>query len=137
MRWSDVTARPPDRLLRQFAGLCILFFGGLAAWQGLRGSTTAAWVLGLLAAAIGPLGILRPQAIRWFYAAWMAAAFPIGWTISTCVLVLLFFLVFTPIAVCFRLLGRDALRLRSRAEADTYWIDKPLVTDPRSYLSQS
>ena len=37
---------PPPRMLRQFAGLWLAFFGGLAAWQGLvRGGSGSALVL--------------------------------------------------------------------------------------------
>ena len=42
----------------------------------------------------------------------MIAAFPIGWTISRLMLAALFYLVFTPMALVFRLMGRDALHLR-------------------------
>ena len=45
MQWSDIQFHPPLKTLRQFAGLCLVFFGGLAAWQGIvsgRG-TLAAW----------------------------------------------------------------------------------------------
>jgi len=36
----------------------------------------------------------------------------------------LFFVVITPYALVLRLTGRDALRLRPRKDADTYWIDR-------------
>ena len=28
MRWSDIQFDPPRKVLRQFAGLCLVFFGG-------------------------------------------------------------------------------------------------------------
>ena len=34
---------------------------------------------------------------------------------------MLYFLVFTPIALAFRLIGRDALRRSADREAKTYW----------------
>ena len=33
-----------------------------------------------------------------------------------------FYLIFTPIAVALRVIGRDGLRLR-KASSDTYWVD--------------
>jgi hypothetical protein len=51
----------------------------------------------------------------------MAAAFPIGWTMSRVMLGAVFYVVFTPVAMVFRAMGRDALRLRRPAETTTYW----------------
>ena len=57
MQWSDVTAAPRVRTLRQFAGLWLLFFSGLAgwrAWQGqVDGRTEVFAGLGLLVGVIG------------------------------------------------------------------------------------
>ena len=74
---------PPTKTLRQFAGLWLVFFGGLAAWQGfVRRHATLAIVLAVLALTIGPLGLLWPRLIRPVFVAWMVLAFPIGWTVS-------------------------------------------------------
>jgi hypothetical protein len=137
MQWSDATAVPSSRKLRQFAGIWILFFAGLALWQGwLRGHATAAVVFAALAMVAGPLGLLWPRTIRWIYTGWMIAAFPIGWVVSRLVLGLMYFGVITPVALLFRLLGRDALQRRFQPEADTYWRPKPGATDVRSYFRQ-
>jgi hypothetical protein len=83
MQWSEVTARPSPKTLRQFAGLFLIVFGalaGLRAWRGDTGTITT--LLGGAAAIIGILGLIAPEAIRWVYTVWMIAAFPIGWTIS-------------------------------------------------------
>ena len=37
MHWSDIQFDPPRKVLRQFAGLWLLFFGGLALWEILWG----------------------------------------------------------------------------------------------------
>ena len=56
MQWSDIPFAPPRKMLRQFAGLWIAFFGGFALWQGLvRGNSTLATVF----ARAGPDG--RPD----------------------------------------------------------------------------
>src|SRR5436190_1750540 len=72
MRWSDLPLKPDDRTLRQFAGLWVLFFGGMACWQALfRGNATPAAVLGVLAVSIGPLGLVQPRMIRPIFVTWM------------------------------------------------------------------
>ena len=138
MQWADVTAAPSAKKLRQFAALSLVFFVGLAAlrlWHGRQDVETAALAgLGLM---IGTLGLVRPAAIRFVYTGWMIAAFPIGWTVSRVMLALLFYGVFTPVAIVFRMTGRDLLGLRRRGGVETYWTVKPGVTDPRGYFRQS
>jgi hypothetical protein len=136
MQWADVVARPSEKTLRQFAGLWIVFFTTLAAWravQGHRGGSV--WVLAAVAIVIGGLGLARPAAVRPVYTGWMIAAFPIGWLVSRAMLALLFFAVFAPVAAIFKMIGRDALRLRRRDDRQTYWTEQP-AADIHSYFRQ-
>jgi hypothetical protein len=137
VQWSDVTRVPEPRTLRAFAGLCLLCFGGLAALRLSRGHMDGrTMALGVAALAIGIPGLLRPTLVRWIYTTWMAAAFPIGWTVSRVALAVLFYGCFTPIAVIFRLTGRDALRLR-RTQRASYWTAKTRATSPDEYFRQT
>jgi hypothetical protein len=136
MQWTDVTRRPEPRLLRQFAALWIVVFGGLAGWRAYRtGGDVWTDVLLIAAVTVGTLGLVRPTAIRWVYTGWMVAAFPIGWTVSQIILGATFLLVLTPIAVVMRLTGHDPLRLRRRA-TDSYWAAKPAPAKSEDYLRQ-
>jgi saxitoxin biosynthesis operon SxtJ-like protein len=136
MQWSEVTARPSPRTLRQFAALFLIVFAivaGLRVWRGDTGTATI--VIGGTGVVIGLLGLVRPDAIRYVYTGWMIAAFPIGWTISRVIVTALFYLVFTPFAFAFRLLGRDALRLQSHT-LTTYWTETKGAEPPESYFAQ-
>jgi hypothetical protein len=136
MQWSDIDFRPPTRTLRQFAVLWLVFFGGLALWEiAWRGHVVAGALLGLLAVTVGPLGWLRPQWLRPVYVGWMVLAFPIGWIVSRVVLAALFYLLFVPLGLAFRLAGRDPLQRRRRS-VETYWAEKPTVRDVRRYFQQ-
>ena len=87
MQWSDIQFRPPAKTLRQFAGLWLVCFSGLAAWEGfVRGHANLAVALATLALTIGPLGLAWPRFIRPVFVAWMVLAFPIGWTVSQLIL---------------------------------------------------
>ena len=137
MQWSDIQFHPPSKTLRQFAGLCLVFFGGLAVWQGtVSGWGTLAMVFAVLALAVGPLGLLWPRLIRPIYVGWMVLTFPIGWTVSQAMLALMFYGLFTPIGLLFRLIGRDPLHRARRPSLETYWSPKPSATDPRRYFKQ-
>jgi hypothetical protein len=137
MQWSDINFSPPPRILRQFSGLWLAFFGGLACWHGLvRGHPAAAAVLGVLALTVGPLGLVRPRLVRPIYVGWMILAFPVGWVLSRVVLALVFYGVFTPLGLLSRLAGRDTLARRPQPGAASYWTPKPAPAGARSYTRQ-
>jgi hypothetical protein len=137
MRWSDIQFDPPRKVLRQFAGLWLLFFGGLALWEILKkGRMEFGGILAVLALTIGPLGLIRPAWIRFIYVGWMVLVFPIGWTMSQVILATMFFGLFTPIGLAFRLLNRDALHRRGRPKLESCWEHKLASPDLRSYFKQ-
>jgi len=137
MRWSDIQFDPPRKTLRQFAALWLIFFGGMALWQALvRERAGLATILAVFALTIGPLGLARPEWMRRIYVGWMILAFPIGWTVSQVMLAVMFFGLFTPIGLVFRLLGRDPLHRTRRPELESYWAPKPAPTDVRRYFKQ-
>jgi hypothetical protein len=136
MQWSDIQFRPSARTLRQFAGLWMAFFGSLAAWQYFhRHEPLTAGFLALFALVVGLVGVARPQLIRPIYVGWMVLTFPIGWTVSQLMLAVLYYGLFTPIGLLFRLFGRDPLQLRQPA-TETYWSAKSTPADPRRYFKQ-
>jgi hypothetical protein len=137
MQWSEVTKRPPLKTLRQFAGLWLVFFVGTAAWRAWHGHLDLATALvGVLGVGVGGVGLWRPAAIRYVFTGWMVGAFPIGWTVSRLMLAAMFYLIFTPVACVFRLIGRDALRLRPD-RISSYWISKANPADVSEYFRQS
>lgn len=127
----------PARTLRQFAGLWLVFFGGLACWERFaRGGSALGWAA--LALAIGGMGFVNPAAIRPLFVALTRLTYPIGWVVSRMLLALLYYGLFTPIALVFKLLRRDALTLRvPRRDGATHWSPKPMPAEIRSYLRQS
>lgn len=138
MRWSEIPFHPSERTLRQFALLWIGFFLLLAGWQGiLRERHFLGSFLAVLALTIGPLGIIWPRVLRPIYVGWLIAVFPIGWLVSRLILGLLFFGLFTLVAMVFRVLGRDPLRRRPQPDVTSYWRKKLVPADVRSYFNQS
>lgn len=137
MRWSDIPFDPTRKTLRQFAGLWLVFFGGVALWQALvRGRMNLGLSIGALALVVGLAGLTRPEWVRLIYIGWMVLAFPIGWTVSQVILLLMYFGLFTPIGLVFRLIGRDPLQRARRPGIDSYWIPKPAPAGVRSYFKQ-
>jgi hypothetical protein len=135
MQWSDISFTPSTRTLRQFAGLSLGIFGLAACFQGfVRHQPMAAAVFGTLAVVIGIPGLIKPLIVRRVYVGSMIVAFPIGWTVSKLMLACMFYGIFTPMALWFRLIGRDSLSRRHQPAIETYWMPKRQSTDPSSYF---
>ncbi|MDY6914297.1 MAG: SxtJ family membrane protein [Planctomycetota bacterium] len=124
--------KPSARQLRTFGVVAAAVLSVLAAWAmfrrslfGVPLSPTAAqqtavvgWITGgacLLAS------LLLPKALWPLYVGLNAVAFPIGFVLSHVILFAIFYLVFTPVALVFRLIGRDVLHRRFEPDADSYW----------------
>jgi hypothetical protein len=72
-----------------------------------------------------------------FYRTWLLLFVPLAWSVSTLLLVLVFFVVLTPIGVAFRLLGRDPLKRKFDRNAPSYWVKREeTATEASSYFRQ-
>ncbi|MGA3284193.1 MAG: SxtJ family membrane protein [Verrucomicrobiota bacterium] len=137
MNWSEIPFHPTPKSLRQFAVAWLFFFLAFGVHQYLaRGRHELGLTLGVLAVVIGLLGLSRPATVRWLYVGWMVLAFPIGWVISQVALALMFYGIITPIAVFFRIRGRDLLCRKPAPEGTSYWTPKETPQDVRSYFRQ-
>lgn len=127
---------PSPRTLRQFGLVCLAVGGVVSAMRIARGQATAAtWIVAALAVIAGILGILSPPALRWPFVAWMYIAFPIGWLVSHALLAIIFFGMVTPIAIVFRAMGRDRLRLRI-ADPGSLWRQRSETPEMGHYFRQ-
>jgi hypothetical protein len=136
MTWSQIPKDPSARILRQFSGAWIVVFGLLAATQQWRHHHPQNAQFLAVVAAIGIAGLVRPPLMRWVFVGASIAAFPIGWIVTQLILGILFYLVLTPLALFFRIKGRDALKLRRPPAESTMWEPKEPSTDPARYLRQ-
>lgn len=137
MDWSTVKDEPSPRVLRQFAGIWLVVFLGVAAQnQFLKSRPAAAMVWAFVALAVGIPGVVWPRWARWVYSGAMLMAFPIGWCVSNLLLALLYFGVITPIGLILRWSGRDELGLKPAPERQSFWQPKPPTSDVTSYFRQ-
>ena len=135
---DHVPVSTSNSTLRQFAGLCLLIFGGLAVWKYVgRDHQRVALLFAGLAAVLGCGGLVWPRGIRPVFVTAMALTMPIGLVVSRVLLGVLFFGLFTPVGLVFKLNGRDVLARQYAPEQASYWEPKPGATDIRSYLRQS
>ena len=99
-------------------GLALL--SSLLRWR--RVLPVAAWgVVLCLLAALAVAAALRPRWFRGYYRFSAKVGFGLSQMAGGVVLALLFFLVVTPLGWVLRMLGKDPLRLRRPAGAESYW----------------
>ena len=91
------------------------------------------WVAG---AAVALLYAAVPAVRRPLFVGMSRITTPIGWVVSHVVLVLVFVVVVTPVALLLRLLGRDPLNRRPDPRVTTYWVGRRPDPDPRRYFRQ-
>ncbi|MFH1690366.1 MAG: SxtJ family membrane protein [Candidatus Eisenbacteria bacterium] len=106
--------------LRKFGltmGIALAAFGGLFLW---RGKPIAPYLF-IVAAALLLLAVIEPKALRPIQRAWMTLAFILGWVMTRVLLVIVFYVGVTPIAVIARLTGKRFLDLRFEPDRKSYW----------------
>ena len=142
----EVNFNPDLKTLRQFGVIAFVGFGILAALAyyerlifsfGLGESrmtvVTAFAVLGSVALLFS---LIAPKANRLLYVGLTLLAFPIGFVLSYVIMGTLFFLIIGPIAVTFRLFGRDSLHREYDPSAPSYWSTARAARDKESYFHQ-
>lgn len=71
-------------------------------------------------AVTGGLGLLLPLVLKPFYYLWMYLGAALGWFNTRLILGLIFYLMFTPVALLLWLLRKDPMRRKLDAAASTY-----------------
>ncbi len=94
----------------------------------------------LLIAGIALLaGLIYTIAVPWrrrIYVAWQHVLFPVGWTISTLLLVVVYLVVLTPTGLLLRMTGKGGIVRAPDASVETYWSRRPAVAGREKYFNQ-
>jgi hypothetical protein len=128
---------PPPSQLRQFAWISLFAFPAIGwlvlhLWHGT--STTPAWILTAVGAGVFASQFVLPAAVRVVFVGLMLVAVPLGIVLSTIVLALIYYGMFTPVALLFRVMGRDKLKRRLDPQARSYWVERKTDIPAARYL---
>jgi hypothetical protein len=129
-----INTNPGQRQLRQFGLLCIVLLPLIAWVWGASGSiiqTTA-----MIGAGLGLLGIFAPKLLKPAFIGLVLVSFPIGLIVGELVLLMIFVGVFLPMALLFRMIGRDALQRRMSVQSETFWVPRNAPANVRRYFQQ-
>jgi hypothetical protein len=135
MSLIEVQWDPTQRQLRQFGVIC-LFALPLIAWiWGARTQTIG--ILAGIGLALAVLGYVLPALVKPVFVGLTLITLPIGLVIGEIAMLLIYFGMFLPLSLMFRLVGRDALQVKTNRSASTYWHLKKQPKDTASYYHQS
>lgn len=128
---------PSARDLRVFGLMVLIFFGvvgGIVLWR------TSSWLVTGILWGVAVVGVsffyAVPALRRPMFVAWMRLFYPVGWLISQLMLIVVYYLVITPMGLMRRLVGGDPLGRRRRAGAQTNWVEHDPGTEPARYFRQ-
>jgi hypothetical protein len=156
MKLLAINWTPTDRQLKQFGVICLIALP-LVGWIWHASSSTLT-ILSVIGIGVAGLGLAFPRALRPLFVALSLITVPIGLVIGELVLLSIYFGLFVPLGLFFRVTGRDALQLRidrdlseteSGREGDmatpaptqtppekTYWQPKQQPTRAATYYRQ-
>ncbi len=148
MAMIEINWSPDRRTLRNFGLIALAAFGGFGAWIFARhhflffdfspaAAERTAYVLWGAAGLCGLLAAAAPAALRPLYLGLTFLALPIGFVLSYVILGIVFYGLFTLMALVFRLIGRDAMTRRFDRDAKTYWVRKGPAPEVARYFRQS
>lgn len=102
----------PDFKERSFGisvGTVLLLVAAYMTW---RGRITAAEITGGVGAFLLIFGLTRPMLLKWPSAVWWKLAMVLGYVNARVILTIAFAIVFVPLGLLWRLIGRDPLAVR-------------------------
>jgi hypothetical protein len=134
MRMVEMNWNPSDRELRRFGMIGVVVLPLLAFFWGL----SAGWIVifSLVAWIFATAGLAWPRSLKPIFIGLSLVGLPLGFVGGAVGMAVVYFLILTPLALVFRLLGRDALQRRLDHSAQTYWQPRPQSADAAGYFRQ-
>lgn len=147
MALIDIDWKPSAKLLRSFGLIGLFAFAvvaGIVEWKhkivifpiAESAVPMTRNVLLALAGYCGVFAAIMPRALLPIYVTLTAVGYPIGLVVSFTIMLIIYFLVITPIGVVMRLVGRDPMKRKFDPAAQSYWIKRAPPANIRRYFRQ-
>ena len=128
--------KPQNDQLKQFGWIALIGFplaGAALHWiSGL--SIDLIWILAIVGVVTFGLSMIQPKLILPLYVGLMVITFPIGFVLSWVLMAVVYFGLFTPVGLVFRLFGRDPLNKYPDSSVESYWHVRGAPREPSSYF---
>ena len=122
--------------LRQFGitlGVILGIFGGI---HFLKGHTNAySWFLGIALIFIFS-GVILPKVLYPLFVVFTKAAHALGWFNTRVILILVYYIILTPIGLLMRLFGKNILDKKRHFHGQGYWVERAVPVVNRSDLEK-
>ena len=106
--------------LRSFGFIVGGGFAIIALWPTVFRNEHPRLVILILAGLLLLLAILLPRSLRPAYRVWMALGHVLGWVNTRIILSVMFYILFMPVGLVMRLLGKDPMLRKFERNIDTY-----------------
>ena len=106
--------------LRSFGFIVGGGFGLIALWPTVFRHEQPRLVILVLAGLLLLLASLFPRSLRPAYRVWMALGHVLGWVNTRIILSVMFYILFMPVGLVMRLLGKDPMLRKFERNIDTY-----------------
>jgi len=132
-----VERHPSRNQLIVFGLLWLIFFSfwGTVSWWD-AGITWKSVIFWLLAFTVPASGLVRMEVLRIVYLLATYLTLPIGMVVATVILMVIYYLILTPIGILLRMSRYDPMRRRFNPDAGTYWVPRNPVVDRERYFKQ-
>jgi len=138
MSLIEVNWHPDGKQLRAFGKIALIALAVIALVLYLVKGLDIRWASAIAAVgiAIFTSSLICLKLTRVIYLGLTAVTLPIGLAVSFILLAAFYFLLLTPLALVFRLIGRDPLRLKLDSTAESYWLTHRPPDKPDRYFQQ-
>jgi len=82
------------------------------------------------------LGVLAPRMLKNVYAVFLKVAHAIGWFNTRVILILIYYVVLTPIAIVVRICGKDLLNRKIEKSVSSYWSTRQSTKPTKEQLEK-
>lgn len=116
-----------SKILKKFGlvvGSAFILLSILFWWK--EWNTTVLYLFLIFGVLLITNGIFRSKSkdFELLYKIWMGFAFALGWIMSRLIIVIIFYLVLTPVSLTAKLFGKKFLDIKFRDGKNSYWIKK-------------
>ena len=125
MKWNQISSSATIKQIRQFGLLVGIVLVAAGSWQLYRQIyPIVRIVLWSIGGFLFAGGLLWPQILKPLYVLWMLLAHMLSWVNTRIILGVIFYLIFTPIALVMRIAQRDGLQKKINKNASSYWTQR-------------
>tara|TARA_B100000767_G_C19683177_1_gene500523 strand:- start:187 stop:564 length:378 start_codon:yes stop_codon:yes gene_type:complete len=115
---------------KNFGIIMAIFFVIIALWPKFYGNEIRIWSI-IVSFIFIFFALLVPRYLKTLNILWTKFGFLLGKIIAPIIMMIIFFLIVTPIGLIMRLSQKDILKLKKDKNSSTYWINR---TDEKSNM---